>query len=218
MRLIGDVHGKYDRYKRILASGPPGSIQVGDMGVGFRRTQGYRAGEFCANPPHYAMELGHHRFIRGNHDNPGECRKHSRWISDGHVDWDTRTMFVGGAISIDRHLRVPDYTWWEDEELSIPELDAIVRVYLEMKPTNMVTHDCPREVGDALLSVSPEASGGKIESRTCQAFQAMWSAHSPDLWVFGHWHHSFDHVLHGGREKGTRFVCLAELEYRDDLL
>jgi hypothetical protein len=43
----------------------------------------------------------------------------------------------------------------------------------------------------------------------------MWSAHAPDLWIFGHYHASFDHVLHGGREAGTRFISLAELEYRD---
>ena len=46
-------------------------------------------------------------------------------------------------------------------------------------------------------------------SRTRQAFQAMFEAHQPDLWVFGHWHHSFDGVL-----DGTRFVCLNELEAR----
>lgn len=216
MRLIGDVHGKYDRYKRIIQNGPPGSIQVGDMGVGFRRTRGFREGEFMQNPPHYAMKIGHHRFIRGNHDNPAECRKHSQWIEDGEILSDI--MFVGGAISIDKEFRVPDYSWWEGEELSITELNAMVDVYLAAKPRVMITHDCPREVGEALLAVIPGASGMKLESRTAQAFQAMWSAHSPDLWVFGHWHHSFDHVLHGGREKGTRFVCLNELEYRDDLL
>jgi hypothetical protein len=45
--------------------------------------------------------------------------------------------------------------------------------------------------------------------------QSMWTAHSPDLWLFGHMHVDFDHVLHAGREKGTRFICLAELSARD---
>lgn len=222
MRLIGDVHGKYSRYKTIIASGPPGSIQVGDMGVGFRRTQGPRVGEFYSNPPHYAMLAGHHRFIRGNHDNPAECRKHSQWISDGAVE--DGVMFIGGALSIDRHLRLEDYNWWPDEELSIKQLDDMITVYLAEKPRVMITHDCPREAGDAIYyggrswGSIERSSYDKLESRSEQAFQSMWSAHAPDLWVFGHWHHSFDHVLHGGRDKGTRFVCLAELEYRDDLL
>lgn len=218
MRLIGDVHGKYDRYKRIIKDGPP-SIQVGDMGVGFRRTQGPRAGEFTQNPPHAAMVEHQARFIRGNHDNPGECYKHSQFITDGHVENDA--MFIGGAISIDKEFRLEGYSWWPNEELSITELNGLVDRYVHVKPRVMITHEAPREIGEAILSLIPKVGGGafkKIESRTAQAFQAMWSAHSPDLWVFGHWHYSFDHVLHGGREKGTRFVCLAELEYRDDLL
>lgn len=215
MRLIGDVHGKYDRYKAILRSGPPGSIQVGDMGVGFRK---WPHGDFSTNPPHAVMVEHKARFIRGNHDNPRECYKHSQFITDGSVEGDV--MFVGGALSIDKAYRVPDFSWWEQEELSISELNGLVDRYIAIKPRVMITHDCPREVGEAILAVIPTMSAPykKIESRTCQAFQSMWSAHSPDLWVFGHWHHSFDHVLHGGRDKGTRFVCLAELEYRDDLI
>jgi len=64
IRFIGDVHGKYRPYKRAIA-GVPRSIQVGDMGVGFRRTSPARYGDPSANPPHYAMARGDHRFIRG---------------------------------------------------------------------------------------------------------------------------------------------------------
>ncbi len=217
MRLIGDVHGKFSRYKTIISERAD-SIQVGDMGIGFRRTQGPRMGEFTQNPPHYAMLAGHHRFIRGNHDNPDSCRRHSQWIADGTVE--DGVMFIGGAMSIDKMYRIPGFSWWEGEELSIKELNDMVTVYLTEKPRVMITHDCPSEVGEVLASRGAGVGGyAKIEgSRTSQALQSMWSAHSPDLWVFGHWHLSFDHILHGGREKGTRFVCLAELEYRDDLL
>ena len=128
-------------------------------------------------------------------------------------------MFIGGAMSIDKMYRIPGFSWWEGEELSIKELNDMVTVYLTEKPRVMITHDCPREVSEVLMSRGTNDGCAKTEgSRTSQALQSMWSAHSPDLWVFGHWHLSFDHILHGGREKGTRFVCLAELEYRDDLL
>ena len=36
VRIIGDVHGKFRRYREIIR-GVPFSIQAGDMGVGFRR-------------------------------------------------------------------------------------------------------------------------------------------------------------------------------------
>lgn len=202
-RFIGDVHGKYSQYKRILKGSPP-SIQVGDMGVGFRRMS---SGDFYANPPHRYMSEGEHLFIRGNHDNPGECRKHSQWIEDG--TYRDGMMFIGGAMSIDREWRVENFSWWADEELSMAELNELVDKYILLKPRVMVTHDCPEEVATEVA----RASGvNKLDypSRTRQAFQSMWSSHSPELWIFGHWHHSFDHVLNG-----TRFICLAELEWID---
>lgn len=109
-RFIGDVHGKYEPYKRILEQSLPGTIQVGDMGVGFRRLSGPRAGELYASPPHYKMVEHEARFIRGNHDNPAECAKHSQFIPDGTVEGDT--MFCGGAVSIDRAYRHEGYSYW----------------------------------------------------------------------------------------------------------
>ena len=73
--FIGDVHGKFGPYKRICKEYRD-TIQVGDMGVGFIDRYTNRS---YSNPPHYAMKAGNHRFIRGNHDNPGVCRKHSQW-------------------------------------------------------------------------------------------------------------------------------------------
>lgn len=208
IRFIGDVHGKFDRYKKLIAD-VPRSIQVGDMGVGFRRLNGPRIGEIYSNPPHHAMVKGDHRFIRGNHDSPAACERHSQWIPDGKIE--SGIMFIGGALSIDRHLRQEGYNWWADEELSVAALNDLVDVYVAAKPRIMVTHECPEDVA---VEVARVAGGLKLDprfaSRTRQALQSMWSAHSPELWIFGHWHVSFDHVLNG-----TRFICLAELEHRD---
>lgn len=204
--FIGDVHGKYGPYKRIIKN-CSNSIQVGDMGVGFLRKTGYMAGESFENPPHYRMQPGGHRFIRGNHDNPSTCRRHSQWIPDGTIEGDV--MFVGGAVSVDKAWRTEGYDWWADEELSTPELYAIVDKYIEARPRVMVTHDCPEDFATTMCAMSGRQ---KLDfpSRSRQAFQSMWSAHSPELWIFGHWHFSFDQVANG-----TRFVCLAELEARE---
>ena len=214
IRFTGDVHGLYERYRKIIRD-VPRSIQVGDMGVGFRRLGGARHGAPERNPPHYAMVRGDHRFIRGNHDNPEACRKHSQWIPDGHFE--DGMMFVGGAVSADRALRAEGYDWWPDEELSPAELKPLVNFYVMNRPRVMVTHDCPEEVAGIILSRFPVLGPAKREtlSRTRLALQEMWAAHPPELWIFGHYHVSFDHVLHSGRETGTRFICLAELEYRD---
>lgn len=205
VRFVGDVHGKYRQYKRLLEPGKE-SIQVGDMGVGFFK---WPHGDACVNPPYDAMTAGKHRFIRGNHDNPNVCRNHTQWIPDGTVEGDM--MFVGGADSIDKAMRIEGYSWWSDEELSFAALNAITDVYIATKPRIMVTHDAPQEVAEALYSSIKLPSSHSLEpTRTRQALQSMWSAHSPEIWIFGHWHMSFDHVL-----RGTRFICLAELEHKD---
>lgn len=212
LRLIGDVHGLYSRYKKLIGKDAPPSIQVGDMGLGFRHIGGWRDGQFTQNPPHAKMKEGKHKFIRGNHDNPGECKKNSQWIKDGTVT--NGIMFIGGALSIDKVFRVKDYNYWEDEELSIKELGDLTDKYVEVKPHTMITHECPEEVAEQIAHIADKDKlQPEFASRTRQAFQCMWCCHSPKLWVFGHWHHSFDHVL-----RGTRFVCLNELEYRDDLI
>lgn len=208
IRFIGDVHGHFKQYKEIIREGPP-SIQVGDMGVGFRIVGGYRDGTFHTNPPHYLMHAGGHRFIRGNHDNPEECAKHSQYIPDGLIE--DGMMFVGGAVSIDRDFRQEGYNWWPNEELSEEELAETVLKYTQEKPDIVVTHECPSFVAEYMEQI---AGRGKLHpawpSRTRKAFEQMWWGHKPKLWVFGHWHRSLDQVI-----CGTRFVCLNELEYKD---
>lgn len=205
MTFIGDLHGKYRQYERIIST-CRNSIQVGDMGVGFF----YGSLEWpraAPNPSYDKMINGDHRFIRGNHDNPSVCRRHSQWIPDGHVEGDM--MFVGGGLSIDRSQRTEGLDWWPDEELSTPELHTIVDLYIKTKPRIMVTHECPESVADIMMAISGRR---KLDfpSRTRQALQSMFEIHQPDRWIYGHWHVSFDQVI-----EGTRFVCLNELEARE---
>lgn len=208
-RFVGDVHGKFSQYKRILKESPYPTTQVGDLGVGFRKYGGPNHGEFNQNPPHKRMSEGGHRFIRGNHDNPHECTKHSQWIKDGTVEDDI--MYMGGALSIDKEWRIPEFSWWEDEELSVVELNTMVDIYTAAKPRVMVTHDCPESIAHILFGIN-----GKLKfefpSRTRQALESMFNVtgHQPELWCFGHWHESRDTMFNK-----TRFVCLAELEYKD---
>lgn len=203
LKCIGDVHSKYGRYKEIIKNRTD-TVQVGDMGVGFRKLEGPNVGKIYDNPPYYAMKTHNHRFIRGNHDNPFVCKTQSMWIPDGTVE--DGVMFVGGAVSIDKGLRFQGYDWWSEEELSYIELADLVLKYCEIKPRAMVTHDCPEFMGRIMANMD------KLEfpSATRMAFEQMWNAHRPQVWVFGHWHRSYDNVI-----MGTRFVCLNELEYKE---
>ncbi len=50
---------------------------------------------------------------------------------------------MGGAFSVDRHLRNRGLDRWEDGECSIVELNVVVDIYIAVKPRIMVTHDAP---------------------------------------------------------------------------
>jgi Calcineurin-like phosphoesterase len=209
IRLVGDAHGKFRRYSTILDNSPYSTIQVGDMGVGFRHTQGPREGEFQGGPPYDKMLEGGHRFIRGNHDNPAYAAKHTQYIPDGTVEGNV--MFVGGALSIDRIYRIEGYSWWADEELSGHELAAIKHKYAHPVPEIMVTHECPESIAEMILrTMYPDNGQIKLDprfaSRTRVAFEDMFRSYQPKLWIFGHWHVPFDQIVNG-----TRFICLPEL-------
>lgn len=200
--FIGDTHGKYGPYKTLMKKYPD-SIQLGDMGVGFKKYEGGYYGDedmFHINPPHATMVGANARFIRGNHDNPEVCKRHSQWIADGTVEGDM--MFVGGAYSIDKDYRREGYDWWPDEELSHQDMLRVLDIYTNVKPRIMVTHDGPECMLDFYLS-----HHWRISTRTGQFFDRLFEIHQPEIWIHGHHHISFDREV-----KGTRFIVLAELE------
>lgn len=204
VRFIGDVHGKFTSYKKIIKD-VPFSIQVGDMGVGFRRNNGDLI--WSSNPPYDAMSKGKHLFIRGNHDNPEICKKQKFWIEDGSS---VKGIFcLGGATSIDKAYRTQGIDWWPDEELSYLELERLIDKYISLKPKIVCTHECPESVANEILSTLNKIKI-KDGSRTRQALEVMFHHHQPEYWVFGHWHTSLR--FQRGR---TIFQCLNELEYVD---
>lgn len=213
IRFIGDVHGKFGRYRTILQTSPHRTHQVGDMGVGFLR---WPHGEPQANPPFDLMVEKEATFHRGNHDSPKVCREHKQCIQDGTVI--DNMMFIGGALSIDKAMRIPDFSWWENEELPSSELRIMKMVYGVNAPPIMVTHECPESIAEMIVGSLADLArpGQKIKldprfaSRTRFAFESMFRAYKPKLWLFGHWHVPFDQVVNG-----TRFICLPELACLD---
>lgn len=206
VRFIGDLHGNWRWYKRMIRK-VPASIQVGDMGVGFRTMTIDGEVRALSNPPFDAMSRGDHRFIRGNHDNPEVCRSHRYWIPDGTSH--SGVFCLGGAVSIDKDMRVEGLDWWRDEELTYSELGKVIDVYEQVKPDVLCTHDCPESIARQILS---HFRKDRIEdgSATRQALDIMTEIHKPRLHVFGHWHHDLSFM-----RGDTRYVCLAPGSYLD---
>ena len=124
-------------------------------------------------------------------------------------------FFCRGAWSIDQAYRrrrqefpnKGEVTWWPDEELSHEVLEKAIGFYKESKPEIVVTHECPHDM--VQFVTNPEFClnfgfpPGTIKTRTNLALQAMWEAHKPKLWAFGHYHARWDEAI-----DGTRFICL----------
>lgn len=210
IRFIGDVHGHYGRLKKIIRKCDV-SIQVGDMGVGFRAWTPHEGVRDLPNPPYDTMRReGDHRFIRGNHDNLEVCRRQRLWIPDGTMVHD-RVFCCGGATSVDRAWRTEGLDWWPDEELSIKELDCVIDDFVEQKPEVVCTHDCPDFIANEYCSWKGRAKFVD-ESRTRQALDAAYALveRKPRLWLFGHWHETCRLV-----RSGTHFQMLGELDWVD---
>lgn len=196
MIVIGDIHGKTDRYLRLLSHfrGEP-SVQLGDFGIGFPGDEPL--------PP----LPGNAWFIRGNHDNPEAARSHGNYLGDyGCKTIDgIRIFYLSGAWSSDQWHRTEGVNWWRDEELRVAELEAAVDQFAKAKPEIVLTHDGPDEAVRSLLA-SRSAHKEIDRTATGNALNAMLEAHRPKKWIFGHWHIRFRKQI-----GGTEFRCLPEL-------
>jgi Icc-related predicted phosphoesterase len=190
IRFIGDVHGKIADY-RMVRKAATCSIQVGDMGIGFVR-----------NP---ALIADGHMFIRGNHDNPAECRARADHLGEYGITtlgsiW---VFYVAGGYSRDQDMRTLGRDYWSDEEISYQELQKAIDLYAEEKPKVVVSHEAPISTVHAM--------GFRADStRTNEALEAMLKIHQPQYWIYGHYHLDFREQL--GK---TMFIGLAELSHFD---
>ena len=202
--VVGDIHGKTGEYRRLLNDIKGPSVQVGDMGLGFKGVG--------LPPPGTTPQAERHKFFRGNHDDPAKCRKHPRYMGDWGYDSETSIFHVAGAWSIDRDMRIEGISWWRDEELSYEELDRAITAYQIAKPRFVLSHDCPEKANNVLLYdllgayfLAKQECG---KSRTCGALQAMLDIHAPEEWIFGHYHTDKTFYVPGYK---TKFTCVAEL-------
>ena len=196
MLFIGDVHGCFDRYEKLVTKFNSPSLQVGDMGNGFP-VRGVL--DVISRSPD--LDLCH-KFIRGNHDDPKVCREHPNYLGDYGYHEKSGIFYVGGGFSIDKEYRVENISWWENEEIQDEFFDDVIRLYSKFKPKIIVSHECPTMAKKLVLS-----SGciKEINSKTENLLQILFNNYSPDIWIFGHYHKKIIKTL-----KGTEFICLGE--------
>lgn len=210
VRLISDVHGKYDRLVPLLNFNQFDYIvQLGDLGYNLNILSMFDSDKLLV--------------CFGNHDSHDIRSFYPHFLPDfGYNTLGNFSFFhVSGAFSIDWQLRQKKYfsgewtqTWFPEEELSILELNEAVKLYSRHNPDIMLTHDAPRSIANIIGNKDFLRNWGynpdTFTTRTSEALQAMLDIHRPKLWVFGHFHVNFDETING-----TRFICRKELGYTD---
>ncbi len=217
--VSGDWHANIDHAQRTIEfahrSGADTIVQVGDFGFW---TPGKGTAEFLSRlRATVARHEIHVYWLDGNHEDHSRREEFSSIDTDyltylprGHRwEWWGKTwMAVGGAVSVDKAMRVPGVSWWPEEELS----DADVAHACRPGPVDIVVaHDCPKGVN--IPGVGPDTKAGVrgdwpmhvlLDAEEHRAkLRTIWSAHQPELWIHGHYHISYEFWL-----RTTRFIGL----------
>jgi hypothetical protein len=206
LTIIADVHGKYDQYLAV-ARKYEYTIQLGDFGFRYD----------CLDE----IDSNKHKLIFGNHDDYDQFYDVPHNLGDfGVTEHGGVTFFwMRGAFSIDWQQRVSyDATygtksWWVEEQLRWPEMEAAVELYRQEKPDIVITHTFPHTVAQKIGSRSFLANYGydpdRFTTNTQQCLETMINIHQPKHWYGGHFHRNRDLEF-----MGTKFHCLAELGVR----
>jgi len=186
--VMGDVHGDMGRVNKFVSRKHPAIIlQTGDMGY-WPRARRHRH----SRVPELKIPEGTKLYwCDGNHEDHQELVKRDTdefWPRSYYMDRgktltlpDGRVvLFMGGALSIDRHLRIPecgDYGYFMREqvrECDVMDLD-IDRVDV------VISHTCPKEFDVPMRYEYNDSSR--------LALSYILHEHRPKQWFCGHWHH-----------------------------
>lgn len=191
--IIGDVHGKYNKYHEIIRQEEHYryTVQLGDFGFKYDTLSNVDSTRYLILP--------------GNHDNYDICYNYSHFMGDyGYTSLNRIEFFYyRGAYSIDRDSRTIGLDWWREEQVDIEQFMKARELYRLKKPDIVLTHDCP----EFLVRDYIGPHGIIYQNITNWALQELYNIHQPKLWIHGH-HHTSKTTIYGN----TKFICLDELE------
>lgn len=216
--IFGDVHAEWSKLNftlfKALNKHPDIThfVQVGDLGYAWPRTKPFEIDRRMANTMvvdasdkvfERAKQIPFY-FLEGNHENftildmdKGASQPGMIYQPRGStVDFGYplgRSMFFGGASSIDKHHRIEGISWWPQE--SITEEQVLLGLSQKGPIDIMFSHEFP-----APFEYSTWKDDFGIADRI--ALERVRSQFNPKFYVFGH-HHNFAE----GEYDGTKWMC-----------
>lgn len=224
--FIGDVHGEFEQLAHRLAVRKIRDsvlIQVGDFGLGFSLRS---EEDLKVESLNKILKAGNNVLyvIRGNHDDPSYFGKETKignifLLPDySIIRYNGLTVLLaGGAISIDRSVRIQGQNYWQGEEFRFDGFKLATCIQEIQKVDIIVTHSAPKEFwpfsfGKLVHSyirkdnnlASDLAAEREQHSRLLEFVVARLTA--------SHWYYGHFHTTNDGEYNNLKYYSLGESE------
>jgi len=113
-------------------------------------------------------------------------------------------LFMGGAHSIDKHLRTVGIDWFPEETITQSDMMNLPKINIDI----FITHTCPYELVHEMLKYY----NSKDYESSNLALSNLWEIYKPDLWYFGHWHKFKEGILYNK----TKWTALSAARWFTD--
>ena len=221
--VVGDTHTHFTILNKFIEKQdyPDVVIVCGDYGwwPHFHNTTGFGGGGLFDQ---YGVRPGKTKvfWVDGNHENHDDLQqlvvKHGRVpievqenvyycprgstieVTENRLQETKRYLFMGGAESIDKHMRTPGISWWAGEAINEQDLIALPDVPIDV----VISHTCPTWIDVGLLIKATDPSR--------RALDYVFEKYRPRHAFFGHFH-----SYKTGRQKGCTWRCLGNIEGAD---
>jgi len=189
--IVGDVHAEFGRFNKFL------SKRKSDVVIA--------CGDFGYWPRHIDMDCikAHNTkvyFCDGNHEDhrklkslthkqePAEITDNVFYMPRGTtlqhegLTW----LFVGGALSIDKHFRVRDQDWFEEELITEEDFNRLPDINVDV----VISHTAPNFLlrNYNLCTLGTEE---KFFDPSTHFLNGVFKKYLPKYWYFGHFHKKF---------------------------
>lgn len=199
--ITGDIHNEFRELNKLInKTRPELVICCGDFGYW---PYIHNSEKFDEIKPQTAKIL----WIDGNHEDHWslKLRKSDEIVpnviymprgSTYELEDGRKILFMGGADSIDKRLRVLGRDWFPEEIITHQDFANLPAENIDI----FITHTCPVELVDNLRVFYPE----KPPEPSNYALTELWKMYNPKLWFFGHWHTQKEYFLNN-----THFYALS---------
>lgn len=192
--VCGDIHGKWGPLNKLINKKRPSIIlQCGDFGY-WEKFHNTKIIKTTNGQPwnQYGIKPGNTKiyFCDGNHedfDGLKERIKNNNLEIQQNVFYMPRksvltlpdgrnVLFMGGAASIDKHLRTIGYDWFPEETISYKDITDLPNIHIDI----IISHTAPVEFEiQGLIDINDPSR---------KALSVLLNHYKPSLWYFGHYH------------------------------